>query len=457
MLRPFVALGLLALPASALAGPIDDIPEDTWFRIPNSHMMEVAYDWSPDSSPGNVRAIISAWGGGAYDTTEDRMLVHGGGHGDYGGQEVYAMDLNVANDSPGSNPWIRLSDPDARDALDPDCENEDNLTDNDMRRSQHTYGRLAYVPAMHALCGTGGSIGYTFCPALRQLDCFDLRTNTWTLGITDAEASGTGSAGTVHPTTGEWWLQGGSGSGILGRFNPETMRWTYGAFDNIPGSSPQQTSMAIDPTRNLLVVIGSGRMWSLPLDDFVEGETELSEGPIDSTGATAIIGGGAPGFAYDPDLDRMIAWDGGATIYLLNLDTWEWTTSTTVGDVPPEPQSNGTYGRFQRSPRYGVFVLVNAADDDVYVLRMSPPCTDCDAGPRPDVGPAPDGGANDAGDEDAGEARDSGSSTDSGSSSDAGTTESDDDGCGCGASGATSFAWFWIVMLGGRRCRARLH
>jgi hypothetical protein len=38
---------------------------------------------------------MAAWGGGAHDTKRDRLIVWGGGHGDYGGNELYAFDVNT--------------------------------------------------------------------------------------------------------------------------------------------------------------------------------------------------------------------------------------------------------------------------------------------------------------------------------------------------------------------------
>jgi MYXO-CTERM domain-containing protein len=371
---------LLLLPTRVAAGPLHDLPPGSWYEVPNSHLRDVAHDWSPDPTPGNVGGIIKAWGGGAFDTNGERLLLLGGGHGDYGGNEIYAMDLDTVENGPSTNPWEKLSDPEAFDALDPDCSNPDNLTDNDQRRSQHSYSRLAYIPELDALCDTGGSIGYTYCPALRQLDCFDLSTRTWTLGLTAADAAGTGSTGAVHPDTGQWWLQGGSGSGLLGRFDPQSLSWTYGHYDNIPGSSPGSTSAAIDPTRNLFVLVGNQRLWALDLGTFEEGVTELSEHPAPSTGGDAVIAASAPGFAYDPVQDRMVAWVGGADVYLLDLDSWTWTRSTPVGATPTAAVGNGTFGRFRYSPKYNVFVVVSSADENAFAVKLSPTPLACSEG-----------------------------------------------------------------------------
>lgn len=451
MLRTSFLLLLLAFPAVAHAGPIAELPPGEWYRIPNSRMDAVAFEWSP-RTPGRTRGIMQAWGGGAYDTREERLLVHGGGHGDYGGSEVYAMDLDVAEERPGDNPWARLSDPDAYDALDPDCANEDNLTDGDHRRSQHTYGRLAYLPSRHALCDTGGSIGYVYCPALRQLDCFDLTTNAWTLGLAEGRASGTGSTGAVHPETGEWWLQGGSGSGLLGRLDPDTLTWTYGHYDNVPGSSPRNLTAAIDPSRGLFVAIGSGRMWVLPLESFAPDETELSEHAVTPSGDASILDARAPGLAYDPVSDRMVAWDGGADVFLLDLDTMTWSRETMGGEPPGDAANNGTYGRFQRSPRYGVFVVVSDTGEDVYALRLpGTPLPEPDAGvadpdagtPSTDAGaPGPNGGP-DAGSHAVVDAGDGETRTES--------------GCGCAIPGsAPSTSWLGgLLLLGLAQRRAR--
>jgi len=47
---------------------------------------------------------MTAWSGGAFDTTRDRLVVWGGGHADYPGNELYVFDL-------GTLRWQRLTDP----------------------------------------------------------------------------------------------------------------------------------------------------------------------------------------------------------------------------------------------------------------------------------------------------------------------------------------------------------
>ena len=42
---------------------------------------------------GNAGSLINAWNGGTVDTARSRLLVWGGGHADYYGNEMYALDL----------------------------------------------------------------------------------------------------------------------------------------------------------------------------------------------------------------------------------------------------------------------------------------------------------------------------------------------------------------------------
>lgn len=115
----------------------------------------------------------------------------------------------------------------------------------------------------------------------------------------------------------------------------------------------------------------------MPLDQFEEGKTKLSEWSKESTGGEAVINASAPGLAYVPVGDQLVAWLGGAEVYTLNLDTWQWTSQTLGGEAPGAAASNGTFGRFQYSPRYNAFVVVSSADEDAYVLKLGQTPAQC--------------------------------------------------------------------------------
>src|SRR5574337_893553 len=89
----------------------------------------------------------------------------------------------------------------------------------------------------------------------------------------------------------------------------------------------------------------------------------------------------APGLVYDPVRDRIVAWNGGSTVYLLNPDTKVWTTVVGTGAVPPPAQPAGTWDRFVYSPADNVYLVVNAIDQNVFAFRLS--------GSTPALTPAP--------------------------------------------------------------------
>src|SRR3989344_6043229 len=94
-----------------------------------------------------------------------------------------------------------------------------------------------------------------------------------------------------------------------------------------------------------------------------------------ASGANEIQGVGAPGLAYDPVSDRIVAWNGGGNVYVLNMDTLVWerrapASSNTV--TPPQiTAAGGTFGRFQYMPSKNAFIAVNATTENVYVYKLS--------------------------------------------------------------------------------------
>src|SRR6185436_13027501 len=91
--RVLVLLGValsLSTVGSSSAGPIENLQPGEWYRVPNSALRTVVPIPTPAGDPANV---IAAWSGGTFDTRRDRLLVWGGGHADYGGNEIYAFEI----------------------------------------------------------------------------------------------------------------------------------------------------------------------------------------------------------------------------------------------------------------------------------------------------------------------------------------------------------------------------
>lgn len=383
-------------PPALPPGPVDTLlaglSTGTWALLPNTPMQPVCPGYI-DGQPGNhylCGAVMSAWSGGAYDTARDRLLVFGGGHADSYYNQVFAFDLGQLRwqvlsaptrdatpertqpwldepfyepcgyyptaDLPIDEAWRR---PEYREFIRPElCTSPDIAPRLDLQqpRSAHTYGNLAYVPALDALCTTG-SIGMwrSGQSATRVTACFDLARRRWTerglvpragYGMSAVDGEGhvwllhEGGLAELDPTTGAWTARG-AGRGVL------------------------YASVAIEPATRTLYVLtpGDGSLVSRSLG--------ATPGPdVPRAPPPAGLRRQNPGFVWVPHLSRFYAWAGGRTLYTYDPTRDVWTTIDGRGDDPGEPATNGTYGRFRLSPHRRVLVLANGTQRDVAIYTL---------------------------------------------------------------------------------------
>lgn len=354
-----VALSLAIAAGSAAAGPIENLQPGQWYRVPNSTLRTVVPVPTPAGDPANV---INAWSGGTFDTRRDRLLVWGGGHADYGGNEIYAFEIATLA-------WARIWGPSPLSAIQAQwlapCL-ETYLDGNPVAR--HTYGGLAYDAQQDAMMAYGGSL---FCgPGNGGNDtwAFEFGNARWQKKAyvsSCATCGGLGASLAYDPVSGHVWLAGVNYN--LGEYNPATNQWTLRYTGTGIGYGMTGT---IDTKRRKFVFVGQDgvKMYDLNATGTIPRQN------LTTTGATAMVGAKFPGVAYDPVSDRIVAWAGGGTLYLLNMDTLVWTRndpapSNTV--IPPAQAEMGTYGRFQYIPSKNAFVVVSSIDQDVYIRKLS--------------------------------------------------------------------------------------
>jgi hypothetical protein len=124
----------------------------------------------------------------------------------------------------------------------------------------------------------------------------------------------------------------------------------------------------LDPVRRKLLVVGAGQAYIYDVGP----KSWHMRRTLRTTGGDPIVKSLYPGMTYDPDRDRIVAWNGGNTVYVLNLETRVWTPITYPGGPGPALET-GTYRRWSYSRASGVFVVVNSVDSDAYALRLPPP------------------------------------------------------------------------------------
>lgn len=366
-----VAAALLS--AAAAAGPLDSVAAGTWYQFSSSRLDAVGPTNLPD---GYLNAVIIAWSGGAYDSDRDQLIVWGGGHTDYAGNEVYSFGpLNGATPA-----WKRLTNPSSPAA------NNTNYASDGRPVARHTYNLLTYLPAPRnqmMSCAIGSM--YSNGNSGNAVDFYDFTVDgmsgqPWSKGaLPPAPDYGIGGICVEHQTTGQVWFHGSTSDGAaLQKYDPATNAWTKYASLYL---EPAQTG-AIDPDHNLLITTGGGhgiRMWDLnnPSADSVV---------VTSAGVKDIESATYPGLVYDTVNHHFVGWSGGSTVYTLTppsnpkTGTWQWATialasGNSVTPTAPAGVRNsgyviGTFGRFRYVPSSQGVVVVNSTDENVFFFKL---------------------------------------------------------------------------------------
>ncbi len=332
-----------------------------WYDIPNTKIQPLCPSYSDIQENTGCVAVMSAWNGGLFDTKRNRFIIHGGGHADYAGNEVYAIDLNANPIAP-----VLLHDASHGAGISNLGSCPDTFTDGNPV-SAHSYGGLLYLPNQDLYLRQGGS--KASCGNFTYFTWnYNPASNTWALA-SSAHENGNGSPPTTayDSVTGKVY-EGVHNTGDFLSYDPVAKAWAIlGVFTiNCSATGSTQTA-AIDPVRRFYFCIGDGELKRTPLSAPYAATNLTST----ATGCSTVINATGPGWVYDPVQKLMVGWAGGNSAYLYNPDTNSCSTVTYPGG-PPSVQSNGTYGRFQYSPQSGVFVVANDIGTDVYTLRLMP-------------------------------------------------------------------------------------
>lgn len=340
-----------------------------WFQIPNSKLISVCPPNTPQYEFADFcHNVVDAWGGAIADVPRNRMIIWGGGHKDYSGNELYALNLSDLT-------MVRLNDPSPINTT-PACVAA--LGDG-KPNSRHTYSGLAYLAHADRMYVFSGSLA---CDNGNAAD------DTWTLNLGNLEWQRMDPANGSQPSSSFLF-------NMLADYDPNTQKvilhdrknlWTYDFATNTyikvreNVSSQLDAAGVIDPKRKLFFVVGEGVFHSY--DIRANGSYPRTNLTSQVTGCGALINAVVPGLAYDPVQDRIVGWAGGDTAYLFNPDTRTCAPVTFPGGPGPA-NSLGTYGRWRYFPGLGVFALVNAANQYAYTLRLTPPPADPSTSARP--------------------------------------------------------------------------
>jgi hypothetical protein len=323
-----------------------------WFQIPNTTLRNVCppnfWGGSSYAFADNCRYVVEAWNSAVFDTRRNRLIIWGGGHADYLGNEVYAVDLNTLSVSRLTNPALPVVTSGCQESI------------GSQPNSRHTYDGIAYMENVDRMFVFGGSLSY--CGYLGNGTwTFDFATSTW------QQMNPTGTIPQAQP-------------GIVSAYDRNTGKvflhdntylysydFSMNRYQQLSGSNPIDYHMtaAIDPVRKKFVIVGAGNVYAYDISS----SSSYTRQSLSTTGGSAIVSSNYPGLAYDPVIDQIVAWNGGDTVYSLNLDSGVWTATTYAGGPGAAPAA-GTYGRWSYAPALDAFVVVNSMLNNAYTLRL---------------------------------------------------------------------------------------
>ncbi|WP_026609101.1 right-handed parallel beta-helix repeat-containing protein [Methylocaldum szegediense] len=342
-------------PASRIDQMLRAISPGDWLELPNTSMTSV-FPKNSETTWGAIgpEAVVRAWGGAAYDTKRNAFVFHGGGHTDYGGNEVYAFFLKELA-------WRRLTDPSPMKKL----ESGQYVTTDGTPVSAHTYDGLEYLPNVDRIFRNGGSEWYNGSNFDRSAWLFDMDRHIWER---KSEGGGGYLASAYDPVRGTIYVVG---SKFVDEYDPVRDKWQR-RLSRL--ASFRVDVAAIDPINRQLVT-----------NSFRPGVISYQINPDGSlTNRSLVVTKGATewdkrmaALEYDPVRKVMVAWDGGRETAYLDVASWTWrrfeNKSSKAAPVRKRDAdysaSGAIFGRWRYVPDYDVFIGYNAPRRNVWVWK----------------------------------------------------------------------------------------
>lgn len=359
LFRWLVSISLLAGATGTLAA---DLPATTgWHAIPNTQLRSVCAAENGFPSVGGATgcsAITSAWNSGVFDSSRNRLIIWGGGHNDYYGNELYALRLDTLSVE-------RLTDPGLPTAPTGSCVAA--IANGSQPNSRHTYDGIEYIAGADKMFVFGGSLACHVGNFGADTWTFDFGTSRWQR-MQPSGPTPWGDAGVMtayDPATGLVYLHD-----RIHLYSYDVNADAYTRRTSAGTSLGYHMAATIDPSRKKFVMIGwdssagAGRVYTVDIGAGSNYQLQT----IATTGGDAIVNARYPGIDFDPVSNTIVAWAGGNDVYSLNLDTRQWTRSSFSGG--PTAMANGTNGRWRYSAASGVFIVANSVSSNMHALRL---------------------------------------------------------------------------------------
>jgi hypothetical protein len=327
-------------------------------------------------------SVVDAWNGGAMARDQGShgvLLLFGGGHSNYFGNEVYAFDLGRAS-------WSRLTDPYVAPTASLLQLYERAEFPDGSPLPPHTYDYVEYHPATRSFVVLRGvqKLGVPSGPySSGPPHMLGLETLRWRRGASHGLTVGSGGLSCYDGKRQLLWSEApGSRSAGLRSFDPsgQNADGSYGKWSADYGHHGVVVDSvgACDPLHDLLVFTRFRR------------GNEVMAIALSEPGrpAMALRQAGTPpplepahGWEWSETRRALIYWRRGGGVHELAAPpddwrgTWQWRALTAgANSIAPDEmkRDNGVYGRF-RIVRYGdeeFCIVVNSVDGPVYAFHL---------------------------------------------------------------------------------------
>ncbi|MBU2712775.1 hypothetical protein [Zooshikella harenae] len=346
-----------------IAKTLPDIEPGEWYAVPHSQLVNVPKKTKAPGSWTGFSAITGAWSGGAFDTKQQQLIIWGGGHRDYSGNELYSFSLRTLS-------WQQLTIA----ANNVDEKGKLSITGyypNGSPRARHTYNTLQYLVEQNLFCAFGAAAMFPLSQhMLPNTDCYDLTDGRW-LRLPPVISGGYGISSTTayDPVTGDIYSLGSGGGSALVKYDPGARKWTEVTAE-LPGWVSYDYTAVISLNPHWYVLVGNKETRFIDLQNPDKGLQHLT-----TQGDTEIEQFANVGFAAHQPSGLLVAWHSGAVVYTLNLKTMSWkkrlSKMSGKKKLAPKALQNGTFGRFRYSEKYNIFIVVNSVKDPVFLYRLA--------------------------------------------------------------------------------------
>jgi hypothetical protein len=139
---------------------------NSWLSLSGTPLRQALPDPAQTKGLRDPRGIVASWSGGALDSRRNRLVVWGGGHTNYAGNELYAFDLETLQ-------WERLTEP----TLDLAVGGQIHKDGTPIARA--TYNGLACITHADRMFALGGDAAAPGAGVLDMTWTFDFAAKSW--------------------------------------------------------------------------------------------------------------------------------------------------------------------------------------------------------------------------------------------------------------------------------------